>query len=78
VADEDVELADEGSICESVVYKPKTTNSSAFMFHYPCLLAESVRWESRRCRDSPPFATKCLVRATCQRKCHIVPQSAAF
>jgi hypothetical protein len=48
------------------------------MFHYPCLLAESGCWECGRCRNSPPFATKCLTRATCRRKCHIAPQSAAF
>jgi hypothetical protein len=48
------------------------------MFHYPCLLVESGCWEWGRCRNSPPFATKCLTRATYQRKCHIVPQSAAF
>jgi hypothetical protein len=48
------------------------------MFHYPCLLAESGRWRWSRCRNSPPFATKSLTGATCRRKCHIVPQSAAF
>jgi hypothetical protein len=48
------------------------------MFHYRCLLVESGCWECGRCRNSPPFATKCPTRATCHRKCHILPQSAAF
>jgi hypothetical protein len=60
VADEDVRVADESSAGESVAYKPKTTNPSDFMFHYPCLLVESGCWESGRWHNSPPFATKCL------------------
>ncbi len=71
VADEDREIADEQSIRGSILYKPKTTDSSAFMFHYPCLLVESGCWEVGQCRNSPPFATKRLMRATCHRKCHI-------
>jgi hypothetical protein len=78
VADEDVRVADESGAGESVAYKPKTTNSSDFMFHYLCLLVESGCWEWRRCRNWAPFATKCLTRATCQREFHIVPQSAAL
>ena len=39
MADEDVRVADESGAGESVAYKPKTTNSSDFMFHYPSQLS---------------------------------------
>src|ERR1022692_881745 len=50
----------------------------ALMFHYRCLLVEKGCVEWCRCRNSPPFAAKCRTNATCQRKCNILPQSAAF
>ena len=61
-----------------VVYKSKTTNSSAFMFHYPYLL---VGKSLLAAGTVPQFAVFCHhMHHACHlpRKRHMTPQSAAF
>jgi hypothetical protein len=71
--------ASQRSLTPSGTNQPRHTKTHpTLMFHYRCLLVENGRWWWGECRNWAPFATKCTTHATCQRKCHITPQSAAF
>ena len=52
VADTCVEMADGLSVNDSRSYKQKTTTSSDFMFHYPCLLAVVMLKDVEECRTA--------------------------